>query len=254
MRKFFKRGDVPLIWSSRPYDFLLIYLLILVLLADTVFIGIHICREYLPFISSPLFDIERDRSYAEFFQYIKLLWSIINLSVIGLLIERFYLTWSLFFCYLLVDDAFSLHENLGNLIFRKLGFAPRSMKWMSLRIQDYGEILVSLLAALVFLFVIGWAYKYGSRSFRHKSIRLIGLVAALAFFGIVVDIFHSITAGMNHWFWKNLNFLIGVVEDGGEMMMISLIFIYTFTEVSKINKYKLEVETETLDVSKNHGL
>lgn len=249
--------------SSKSYDFLLIYLLGLLLLGDVVFIVIHILRAYFsitssPIFSSSMFSINHDRSYAEFFQYIKFFWSILNLSAIGLLIERSYFAWSLFFGYLLADDAFLLHENLGNLIFNKLGFAPRSETWMMMRIQDYGEIIVSLLAALFFLVVIGFAYQRGSSAFRRNSRRIVYLVLALAFFGVAVDIVHSITqvmyeesttTGMYSWFLRIINLLLVVIEDGGEMIITSLIFCYTLTEVGKIDRYQLRFKKRILDAS-----
>lgn len=249
--------------SSKSYDFLLIYLLVLLLLGDVVFVVIHILRAYFsitssPIFSSPMFSINHDRSYAEFFQYIKFFWSILNLSAIGLLIERSYFAWSLFFGYLLADDAFLLHENLGNLIFNKLGFAPRSETWMMMRIQDYGEIIVSILIGLFLLAIVGFAYRSGSNAFRRNSRRIIYLVLALAFFGVAVDIVHSIvqvmyeeltTTGMYSWFLRILNLLLVVVEDGGEMIVTSLIFCYTLTEVGKIDGYQLQFKKKILNVS-----
>lgn len=249
--------------SSKSYDFLLIYLLGLLLLGDLAFIFIHILRAYFSVISSPIlsssmFSINDDRSYAEFFQYIKFFWSILNLSAIGLLIDQAYFSWSLFFSYLLIDDAFSLHENIGNLIFTNLGFAPRNTTWMLMRVQDYGEIIVSLLSALLFLAIVGLAYRKGSSSFKRNSRRIIYLVAALAFFGIGVDIVHSITlvmyeglttADMYSWVLRIINLLLVVVEDGGEMIVASLIFCYTLTEVGKIDIHQLQFKGKILDVS-----
>ena len=95
--------------------------LVLLLVGDLVYIAIHLVWTETTLLNSPLAALDVDRGYAEFFQYMKLLWTGLLLTCLCLRTRRWgYLAWALLFAYLLVDDSFSLHENLGKMLADRL--------------------------------------------------------------------------------------------------------------------------------------
>jgi hypothetical protein len=143
--------------------------------------------------------------------------------VLGLLAVQkrslLYLAWSLLFFYLLLDDSLSIHERLGGIISNELGLSPA----FNLRAKDFGEIIVSACVGFFFLIFIGIAYRFGDRMSRETSRYLIMMLFALALFGIVVDMIHIIVFQS-----PSLEPLLAVVEDAGEMLVMSVIAGFVF--------------------------
>src|SRR5690606_28724289 len=109
-----ERSDVePAIGASGP-GIAASVLLVLLLVGDLVYVAIHLVATGTTLLDSPLATLDVDRGYAEFFQYLKLLWACLLLACVGLRSRRWqYLAWVALFGYLLADDSLSLHENLG---------------------------------------------------------------------------------------------------------------------------------------------
>jgi hypothetical protein len=187
-------------------------LLSLLLLSDLVFLGIHVSHVYAGYPEESQYSIESDRGFAEVFQYLKEFW-IVTLLLSLAYRWRSYLTfsWMLLFCYLLLDDGISLHEHAGLAISESLSFAPR---W-GLRAQDFGELLVSGIAGVLLLTQIGIAHYYSREKTRALSRQLAIGLALLVFFGIGVDMVHAIVK------LPNWNAPLGMLEDGGEMLVMS---------------------------------
>ena len=193
--------------------------LLFLLAVDLAFIVLH----FLPLfgvLENPLFSLETDRGYPEIYQYIKIFSiAILLLSVFGRTKVVGYFVWSMLFLYLLLDDALSIHESLGGYVATHMVFAPA----IGLRAQDFGELVVSAIAAVFFLTPLALLYTRGSDALKEESIHLFSLLVALAFFGILVDMLHvAMKVG-----WK-VRFLLGVVEDGGEMIVMSIMTWYVF--------------------------
>jgi hypothetical protein len=194
-------------------------LLLSFLVVDIVFVTLHFLH-LKGFVIGDAFSLEKDRGYSEFFQYAKLL--LIVVLLFSLLMKTRvagYALWSLLFFYLLLDDAYSLHEVLGEQVASGLAYVPA----FGLRAQDFGELTVSAFVAVIFLIPIALLCKRGIEEFRQVSMHLVALLIALAVFGILVDMLHvAIDMG-----WK-ITFLLGVAEDGGEMLVISIMACYAF--------------------------
>ncbi|MBK5940722.1 hypothetical protein [Halochromatium roseum] len=190
--------------------------LLLFLLADLVFILVHIGFK-LGLVTSPLFSIEEDLGYAEVYQYIKEYWIVLLLLTLAIGHGRFiYFAWSLLFAYLLFDDSLQIHERLGGYLANALQLLPI----LELRAQDLGELVVTLLFGTLLFAIIGIAYLYADHIARQASRHLFALVLFLALFGVFVDMLHSAI----HWgepFWL-------LIEDGGEMLIMSVIAWYVF--------------------------
>ncbi len=192
----------------------------LLLATDVVFIILHILYLFTGIISKSYFSIEQDQGYAELFQYIKEYWIALVLGLLAIQKRSpLYLGWSLLFFYLLLDDSLKIHERLGGIISNELGLSPA----FKLRAQDFGEIIVSACVGFFFLIFIAIAYRFGDRMSRETSRHLIMMLFALALFGIVVDLIHIIVLQS-----PSLEPLLALVEDGGEMLVMSVIAWFVF--------------------------
>ncbi|MBM9605751.1 hypothetical protein [Desulfopila inferna] len=196
------------------------FFLILLLSGDLAFVMLHFINSLTPIYENPLLNLEKDRGYSEVYQYLKFLWIIIILVFISFRNASLrYVLWALVFVYFLLDDALQLHERVGGYIAANLSLVPA----FGLRLQDYGELAVSAAAVIIIFLPLAWAFRNGSRVFRKLSQDLALLIMILVFFGIVVDMAQiAINAG-----WK-VSFILGVIEDGGEMLSVSLIVWYAF--------------------------
>ena len=89
-------------------------LLILLLIADVALILLHLCLKIFGEPSGYTFDLGAERSYGEFMNYLKMLWS----GAILLLLawrDRAAVSavWALGCAYMLGDDWFQFHERFG---------------------------------------------------------------------------------------------------------------------------------------------
>lgn len=194
----------------------------LLISTDCALIVVHLINKLLT-QPNELLDITKDGGYAELFQYIKEFWLAITLFLMFRQTGKFlYFAWAMLFFYLLCDDAFLLHEGIGSLI--SISFNYQSV--FGLRPLDLGEITVHLIAGILLLSPI--IYFHGNSRGEAKQIsQNLGIYLSLfVFFGLVVDFFHVIVSNAN---FKGLTLL----EDGGEMIVISLLTSYVFSVFSQ---------------------
>lgn len=192
----------------------LVRLFCLFLVTDISFIIFHLIYEYTSLTKNYAFSLETDRGYAEIFQYIKEYWIAL---LLGFLAWRkhslLYLSLSLLFLYLLVDDYAQIHEKMGLVISDKFGFTAA----FNLRAKDFGELAMSGLVGLFFLILIATSYYFGDRLSRQASRYLIIMLCALAFCGIIVDMIHIAVQ------IPSLYVPLTILEDGGELVVMSVI-------------------------------
>ena len=194
--------------------------LTLLICGDLVFVVLHFMNVLIHSLKNNLLSLEVDKGYPEMYQYLKFLWIIIVIIFIALKdASLHYVSWVLIFAYFLLDDSLQVHENVGYYISENLSFAPI----LGLRLQDFGELAVSCAAGIILLLPLIFAYVKGSNRFRKISQDLTFLIFVLLFFGVVVDMAHiAIQLG------DRVHFAIGAIEDGGEMLSVSLILWYIF--------------------------
>ncbi|MFQ5635190.1 MAG: hypothetical protein ACE5G3_07655 [Gammaproteobacteria bacterium] len=194
--------------------------LLLLILADLVFIALHFVEALTPLLQGSLYSLERDGGYPEVYQYLKWFWIVVLLLYLAKSRKSFgYTAWVLVFTYFLLDDAMSIHEGVGRTIAGRLSVTPP----FGLRLQDLGELAVSAIAGVVLSAVVAWAYLSESRSFRKASQDMLILLLALVFFGVLIDMLH-----MALQLDRDQQLVAGAVEDGGEMVVASIIFWYVF--------------------------
>jgi hypothetical protein len=196
-------------------------LFLLLLSADMAFFTIHSIKSFTRFIPDNRFSIETDQGFAETYQYIKWFWISIEFALLSISRRSLsYVSWIFIFIYLLCDDALSLHENIGTLIANRLTFSPP----LGLRLQDFGELAVTIIAGLILLSSVWISYCRGSYAFQKISQDILLLLLALSFCGVFVDMAHiAIHLG------GKVNIILGFIEDGGEMLVASMIVGYVFS-------------------------
>lgn len=184
----------------------------LLLLTDISFFILHFIDLHVGLGTHGRFSIETDRGYAEIFQYLKEYWSALLLGFIALKTRSYsYLSWCLLFFYLLLDDSIGIHEQGGVLVGQQLG----ASSIFGISPSDFGEIAVSVSAALLILVSIAIAYRFGARIFRKFSRNLTVMLLILAMFGVIIDLIHNSVP------IPALNPVFGFLEDGGEMLVMS---------------------------------
>lgn len=189
------------------------------LLTDSAFILAHALHKLWPFFADGAFALETERGYPEVFQYLKFasviamtgtLWSKTREPVYG--------AWMLLFAYMLCDDAFQVHERLGAFVAAQWHYRSA----VGLRARDFGELTVTCAAATALLPLILLAHARGGRRAQDDSRGLALCAAGLVFFGVVLDMAHVVADGAGRY----VSGVLGVLEDGGEMVVVSLLCWY----------------------------
>jgi len=199
---------------------------LLVLIAvDMLFVTLHVAKEIFPIISEDLFSITKDQALPEIYQYLKLAAIVLFLLMLSRNLEdRAYMSWAILFAYLFIDDAFSVHENLGFMISDRF----QMLSPFGIRPQDYGELVVTAFFSGILLSIICFFFVKGSGIFQEISMALGILLVFLGFFGVVVDMLVMVQN-----FGAKGDFLFSMLEDGGEMVVVSFILYYTFALQNK---------------------
>ncbi|QCZ92055.1 hypothetical protein [Salinimonas iocasae] len=191
-------------------------IIVLMALSDVGFMVIHLAFK-LDLVSHPHFSMTRDRGYAEVFQYLKIFWIICLLAILFMRYKAaVLLAWIFIFGYMLLDDSLQIHETVGRYLVANFDIQPA----LRLRAQDFGELLVTAIAGAFLFSFLAVAYLNAANYAKQVTHRLIALVAAIAFFGIVIDMVHI----MIPWGYT----FFAMVEDGGEMLIMSLTLGYCF--------------------------
>lgn len=189
--------------------------LLVLVCVDMAFIAAHVLTRGVGGVEA--YDLGNEGSYSEVFQYAKTWGLVFVLCTLWLRTrDQVYCAWTLLFAYVVCDDAFQIHERGGKLIAAYFAYAPA----FGLQAKDFGELTVWAAFGVAFLTAITATYLNSSAAARKASLGIGQLFGLLAFFGAVVDMAHSAVAG------RILKAAIGVLEDGGEMLAMSLICWY----------------------------
>jgi hypothetical protein len=192
------------------------------IVADLAVIALHMLHEYLPRRVFELdlfgrgFYVDTEGGFGECFQYAKLG---VTAGLLLLIYARrrapSYLALAVVFAYLLLDDAFQIHEFVGLHLVSRLGLAGL----VGARPQDSGELIVMAATGSVLLAQLALAYRASGTEDRRPVPVYLALLILLAFFGVFVDMLHMALRGIVTG--------LALVEDGGEMLVVSLIVAYT---------------------------
>ena len=195
-------------------------LLLFLISGDLIFGVLHVANEHTSLLNHPRLNIELDRGYPEFFQYLKFLWCGVILTAYSCKHARWhYLAWVSVFSYFLLDDALRIRERFAQRVARAFEFQPIG----GFRLQDYGELVIAAAAGLFLLLPLIWAYRNGRERFRHFSQDMGGLVLMLIFLGVFVDAGH---VALEQHVSETVFFMVGMIEDLGEMFVGSVMLWY----------------------------
>ena len=198
-------------------------LLALLLAVDLLLIGLYVLWGY----DHWTWSLENEAGPSERFQHLK--WAVAAVLLIALFKRRramIYAAWALLFAYFSIDDAIRLHERGGSWLARVLDLGSfeeiyhEHFSYFYLRAQEFGELIVaaSLGVIIVTFLCIAWP---GPDAIRDKTVtkRLIAWLVLFALFAVGFDMLHTMV-----WeIYPPAIELIGVIEDGGEMICASLL-------------------------------
>jgi hypothetical protein len=195
-------------------------LLFAILVIDFLFMGLHTLKS-LGYLDNPELSVTKNFGYAESFQYLK---AAFIAGCFFLLAKRhrqpLFYCWAAVFAYILIDDSLEIHEALG---FKLSDFVTRNFE-IGLG-GTAGELVVFGLFGLLLFVPLGWYfYKERNKDLKIVSQDLLILFGGILFFGMGVDVLHDFAET-----GTVINGLLGLLEDGGEMVILTLILWYTWT-------------------------
>lgn len=209
-------------------------LLVLLVVVDFIFIAAHALHVWSPWLAGGHFSLESYNGLASIYQYIKQVWLAGCLALAFLQTRaKVFVGWTLLFAFLLLDDALELHERFGAIIAAALNFPAL----FGLRPADLGEISVAAAIGCVALALVAITFRHGGKEARELSADLMCLLAALALFGVFFDSLHTIT----YFNAPSVTEFFALIEDGGEMLVVSVITAYTFDLTSNAGRPRLGV-------------
>lgn len=196
-------------------------LLALLLAADFAFILLHVLYVETRWLPGRLFSLEADGGLPETFQYIKQFWVVLCMIAVCVRTRiKAYAAWALVFAFLMLDDAGQIHEHVGYWLGQQLHM-PASA---SLRPDDFGEMAFAGMIGLLVLALTVPALTRGDTPSRLITRDLLGLTLLLGVAGVVIDALHVIAYMRGSLLAQ---FLL-IAEDGGEMLIMSLLTGYAF--------------------------
>lgn len=192
-------------------------LLILLLIADVALILLHLCLKIFGEPSGYAFDLGAERSYGEFMNYLKMLWSG---AILLLLAYRdraaVSAVWALGCAYMLGDDWFQFHERFG-------AFLAEASPMFGPLTAHVAELLWMLGAGVALGLLVLVAQRRSPQPAREVSIVLILLFVVLACFAIGLDAVHHIVFG-----GPEFDVPFTTLEDGGELLVMSVMTAFLF--------------------------
>jgi hypothetical protein len=220
--------------------------LFLLLAIDAIFILLNKIYLDTNLLSDQRFLLRLDRGYAEIFGYLMEGCIILVLCALAVRARQpLYFVWATLFLYILLDDFLMLHE----IILGPSALAFLGLEWedrvLGINAPDLVEDAAVALLALVILSIMLVVYHLGDRTFKKVSIGLFVLLAALAFFGVVVDLMHAaIRRSPSHREYADVSRLLGIIEDGGELVVVSLILWFVLLSWSRARQQEKEPKAQ----------
>lgn len=204
---------------------LVVPIAVLLLGTDLLLASFHLGHHFTGRFNHVDWNLTRERSAGEYFQYLKYIWCCwMFLLVFSRRRQALDLAWAGLMAYLLLDDYKSFHEKGGGLLTRALGFQPR----FGLRGHDFGEATYVLIVGSVVMLALVLAYRASDRFARADFAVLIALMFGLLLAGVGVDSLHILVLSD-----PVLEPVVGLLEDGGEMIVMSLITIYCIHMITR---------------------
>jgi hypothetical protein len=201
---------------------------------DLIFMALHALKS-LGYLSNPNFSVTQNWGYPETFQYLKAAFLTGCFFWLGAKYKRpqFY-CWAIIFLYVLLDDSLEIHEILGYHAGEQLENAGIAGG------KTLGELLTfALMGFIIFIPLFYFFFVSKHRNLKIMTQDLFMLFVMMLIFGVGVDVLHDLTE-----VGTVINGALGLLEDGGEMMAMSVMCWYTWTFIRSDNFLEKE-KTET---------
>jgi len=159
--------------------------------------------------------IDAEGGWPEWFNYAKILLLVLLVARLAFSNRKvLYAVLALLFTFVLVDDSMEIHEHGGEYFAETLDLQPL---W-GMRAVDIGEVITWGIAGAVFLPLVLAGLWFGGRTHTANGLALLLPFFALVFFALVVDQLYHVLYNA----FPGVDVLLGALEDGGEMVAISL--------------------------------
>lgn len=188
------------------------WLLLPMLVIAAGLVALHISMAYLIADSGFTFwhkaSLERDRGYAERYEY-----ALMSLTIAALLVEYWrrrapvHLAIATIIGVLIWDNMWLWHERAGTTLL-KLGV----VSW-----EDWGQLIYYLLFGMVAGSATALALRFSKPDDGARAVAVLLMILPIAAFGIAVDLIHAALKAE-----PMLNELFLIVEEAGEMAMICI--------------------------------
>ena len=197
------------------------WLLGVLMLVDVAFVvmhGLHVQAEYLhadSIFAHPYFSIENDKGYSERYEWAKTVLCIIALGLcFGRTRQPIYGALASVYTWILLDNALRFHERGGLALAGLFSFADSLFPQGA---RSFGELALFATAGLALFTLSLWSYLHSSTEHRAVGVRFLILIGALACFAVGVDLLHATLSNSQRY-----NVMLGFVEDGGELVVLSV--------------------------------
>ena len=209
-------------------------LLVLLIAGDLAFIFLHLLDVETGWMRGAKISLEADGGMPETYQYVKEFWMAVCMAITFWRTRvRLYAAWSAVFGFLLLDDAGQVHERVGAWLART--FELPAM--FGLRPTDTGELMVAGCVGLTMVSIVALtSWRRGEQSER-ISRDVLSLICVLGVLGVFVDMLH-VVAYLNG---SLLAQVLLVVEDGGEMVVMSALTAYAFHVTSHRGRTRFDL-------------
>ncbi|MFE5670681.1 hypothetical protein ACFQ58_03630 [Agromyces sp. NPDC056523] len=194
-------------------------LLILLWATTTAYVVAHLSHSLIGAPWHPYFHLGTERGYAELFFQMLTGWTAAMLVVAG--VRRRSpapLVFAAFSLYLLADDYFRVHEQVGTAF--GIWF-DREVVYLQGLATHLGEALFLLGVGAVVITTFVVTYRTAGAAARRMARILAALYAALAIFGFAVDVVHAPFIDE-----PIIDPIFIAIEDGGEIAVASLIVVH----------------------------
>lgn len=169
--------------------------------------------------TASLFLVSTDGGVPEWFGYFEM--GVTSLFLLVAAVRGRAITlalWSVIVCYLMLDDAFQVHEHMGGLLGSDLSLFSGPPEYL----QSRGEFLFAVIMGVVILTVLAIALVRENVAEAALASTLLVPFAALGFFAAGVDFLHELVGGSS----TKVASIMAILEDGGELMSMGFFLIF----------------------------
>ena len=199
------------------------WLMGLLIVTDVALLGIYVGVEALEHsgrieVAPRILDIGFDYSLSEYLNQAK--WVSIGILLLILWMRSGMataLSFAIVFATVAADDIFRLHETVGALLVESLGLGAIA----GLRAHDSGELLVWSFFGIIVVVAIALGFRRADAAGQRVGWTMILFLGVLIVFAVGFDMLQIV-------FWEvgGVKQVLGLVEDGGEMIVGSICVAY----------------------------